>query len=81
MNKRRRKRRSPRGKAQFIEPEGVAGLPPNLTVSEFAVQQRCTPQHVRNMIRRGEVRAIRFGNLFLIPLPEAQRLNALPAAG
>jgi hypothetical protein len=31
------------------------------------------------MIRRDEVRAIRFGSLFLIPLPEARRLSGLAA--
>jgi excisionase family DNA binding protein len=74
MNKRPRNHRGPGAKAQFVEPAGIAGLPPNLTVTEFARQQRCTPQHVRNMIHRGHVRAIRFGNVYLIPLPEAQRL-------
>jgi excisionase family DNA binding protein len=76
MNKRRRKRRSPRGKAKFVGPTGIAGLDPNLTVREFAQHHRCTPQHVRNQIRAGKIPAIRLGRLFLIPLSVAQRIAA-----
>jgi excisionase family DNA binding protein len=68
-------RRRARRKSVFVEPKGVAGLAPNLTVSELAKLWRCTAQHVRNRIRAGQIRAIRFGNIFLIPVPEAQRLS------
>ena len=82
MNKRARKRRSPKGKVQFIEQGGVLHLPPTLTPVQMAKLLQCSRQHVTNACRSGAIKATRLGVLWFIPRPKAERLigMTLPAA-
>jgi hypothetical protein len=85
MNKRRRKRRSPRSKAQFVEQDGALQLPPTLSPVQLAGILGVSRQHVTQACVRGEIRAQRLGVLWIIPRPEAERLmgtelRRLPAA-
>ena len=74
MNKRRRKRRSPKGKVQFVEQDGVIHLPPTLSPVQLAQLLGFSRQHITNACRTGQIKAVRLGFLWLIPRPEAQRL-------
>jgi excisionase family DNA binding protein len=82
MNKRARKRRSPRGKAQFIEASGIEHLPPSLTIAELAALLGMSRVHIWRQVQLGNIRANRLGKAITIPRPEAVRLyggGALPA--
>lgn len=52
--------------------------PDFLTVSEVSALLRVTPQAVRDMIRRGDLKAIKPGRQFRIPRTEIDRITALP---
>jgi excisionase family DNA binding protein len=82
MNKRRRKRRSPQGKTQFIESSGVEHLPPSLTIAQLATLLGMSRVHIWRQVQCGNIRANRLGRAITIPRPEAIRLYGaeLPAA-
>lgn len=44
------------------------------TVSEFAEKLKCAPGTVRNMIKRGDLKAIQSGHTIRIPATELDRL-------
>lgn len=43
-------------------------------IPEFAALARCSQAHIWNLIRRGEIRAVKLGRRTLIPASELNRL-------
>ena len=44
------------------------------TVTEFSKKMKCSPGTVRNMIKRGDLKAIQSGRTIRIPATELERL-------
>lgn len=55
-------------------------MPELLTVTEVAKVLRVTSQAVRDMIRRGDIQAVRLGRQYRIPRSELDRIATIPAA-
>ncbi len=54
-------------------------MPELLTVTEVAKVLRVTSQAVRDMIRRGNIQAVRLGRQYRIPRSELDRIATIPA--
>ena len=62
-------------KATFVE-AGKGPRPPPATVTplQLARLAQCSRQHITNLLASKEIKGVRFGSLWRIPLPEAERL-------
>lgn len=56
-------------------------LPELMTVTEVAKVLRMTSQAIRDMIRRGEIKAARVGRQYRIPRSEVERITTITTDG
>ena len=61
--------------------ESEKQLPELMTVTEVAQVLRMSSQAIRDMIKRGEINAVRVGRQYRIPRSEVERITAMETEG
>lgn len=61
--------------------ESEKQLPELMTVTEVASVLRMSSQAIRDMIKRGEINAVRVGRQYRIPRSEVERITAIETEG
>lgn len=61
--------------------ESEKQLPELMTVTEVAQVLRMSSQAIRDMIKRGEINAVRVGRQYRIPRSEVERITAIETEG
>jgi excisionase family DNA binding protein len=56
-------------------------LPPMLPIEKVATRWSCSTRHIRNLIARGKLRAIRPGRAWLVPVAEVEAAECRMLAG
>jgi excisionase family DNA binding protein len=70
-------------KSEEVKPmlESEKQLPELMTVTEVAQVLRMSSQAIRDMIKRGEINAVRVGRQYRIPRSEVERITAIETEG
>lgn len=61
--------------------ESEKQLPELMTVTEVAQVLRMSSQAIRDMLKRGEINAVRVGRQYRIPRSEVERITAIETEG
>lgn len=61
--------------------ESEKQLPELMTVTEVAQVLRMSSQAIRDMIKRGEINAVRVGRQYRIPRSEVERITTIETEG
>ena len=61
--------------------ESEKQLPELMTVTEVAKALRMSSQAIRDMIKRGEINAVRVGRQYRIPRSEVERITTIETEG
>ena len=61
--------------------ESEKQLPELMTVTEVAKVLRMSSQAIRDMIKRGEINAVRVGRQYRIPRSEVERITTIETEG